>query len=60
MIAGVLYGIWPSTLWETRLLGLGILGLMLGLEYALNRRAAQEQSRQLDSILTAAGEPDYS
>ena len=60
MIAGVLYGIWPSTLWETRLLGLFILGLMLGLEYALNRRAARDQSRQLDSILTAAGGPNYS
>jgi len=60
MIAGVLYGVWPSRLRETRLLGLCILGLMLGLECALNRRAAKEQSRELDSILAVAGEPHYS
>lgn len=51
MIAGVLYGIWSSTLWETRLLGLFILGLMLGLEYFLNRVTAREQSRELDGLL---------
>ena len=60
MIVGVLYGIWPSTLWETRLLGLFILGLMLGLEYALNRQAAREQSAELDAILSQSRRPDYS
>ena len=60
IIAGVLYGIWPSRLWETRLLGLCILGLMLGLENPRNRRAAREQFVPLDSILAAASEPDYS
>jgi hypothetical protein len=60
MIAGVLYGIWPSALWETRMLGLFILGLMLGLEHVLNRRAAREQSRQLDAILSVTRESNYS
>jgi hypothetical protein len=54
MIAGVLYGIWSSMLWETRLLGVFILGLMLGLEYFLNRVTAREQSRELDRLLEPA------
>ena len=60
MIVGVFYGIWSSTLWETRLLGLFILGLMLGLESALNRQAAREQSMQLDTILSSTRGSDYS
>lgn len=47
MIAGVFYGISGSALWETRLLGIVILGLMLGLEFVLNRWAAREQAREI-------------
>ena len=54
MIAGVLYGIWSTALWETRLLGLFILGLMLGLENALNRQAAR------DAILSVARNSNHS
>lgn len=51
MIVGVLYGIWSSALLETRLLGLFVLALMLGLEYGLNLQAARRQSRELDFIM---------
>jgi len=47
MIVGVSYGIWSSKFWETRLLGLFVLSLMLGLEFALNRLAANQQSREI-------------
>lgn len=51
MIAGVLYGISASVLWETRLLGLFILGLMLSLEFALNLRAGREQAREINTLV---------
>jgi hypothetical protein len=51
MIAGVLYGISRSTLWETRLLGLFILALMLSLEFVLNVLATRQQLRELNSLL---------
>lgn len=47
MIAGVLYGIWPSRLLETKLLGLFVLAAMLSLETLLNRMAAKQQLRDL-------------
>jgi SAM-dependent methyltransferase len=47
MIAGVAYKIWHSVLWDTRVLGLFVLALMLGLEFVLNRQAAHRQSREL-------------
>jgi hypothetical protein len=50
MMVGVFTGIWSSALWETRLLGSVVLALKLGLEYLLNRRAAREQSRELDHL----------
>jgi len=54
LIVGVLYGIWPRALVETRLLGLFVLALMLALEYSLNLYAARRQSRELDSLSQAA------
>ena len=51
MIAGVLYGISKSTLWETRVLGLFILTLMLSLELVLNFLAARQQARELNALL---------
>ena len=50
MATGVLYGISASPLWETRTLGVLILALMLGLECALNLRAAREQRREIDGL----------
>jgi hypothetical protein len=44
MIVGVLNGLSGSRLWETRVLGLFILAMMLSLEFALNRRSARTQS----------------
>jgi ABC-type uncharacterized transport system permease subunit len=51
MVAGVLYGIWRSQLVETRLLGLFILGLMLSLEYFLNRAAAARQQKEIREVV---------
>jgi hypothetical protein len=51
MIAGVLYGISKSALWETRLLGLFILTLMLSLEFVLNILATRHQVRELNALL---------
>jgi hypothetical protein len=51
MIAGVLYGILPSRLLETRLLGMFVLLLMLSLEYALNRRADRRQEREIRRLI---------
>ena len=50
MIIGVFYGIWSTALWETRLLGLFVLALMLGLEFVLNARAALAQAREIDGL----------
>jgi hypothetical protein len=47
MIAGVLYGISASKLFETRMLGAFVMVLMLFLEFALNRRAARAQAIQI-------------
>jgi len=51
MIAGVLYGVLGSQWMETRLLGLFILGLMLSLEFFLNRRAARTQEAQIRQLV---------
>ena len=51
MIAGVVYGVSASALWETRALGLFILALMLLLEIALNARAARKQSVELSTLV---------
>jgi hypothetical protein len=50
MIAGVLYGISASVFWETRLLGLFVLALMLVLEFGLNIQAAREQAREIRGL----------
>lgn len=50
MIAGVVYGIVGSRLWETRVLGLFILALMLLLEFALNWRAGREQEAEIRGL----------
>lgn len=47
MVAGVVYGIFRSSLIETWLLGLFILALMLSLEFVLNRLASRAQLRQI-------------
>jgi len=51
MIAGVLFGISASELPETRFLGVFILGLMLALEFALNRRAARAQAIEIHRLI---------
>ena len=51
MIAGVVYGIIGSRLWETRALGVFILALMLLLEFALNVRAGREQRVQIRGLV---------
>jgi len=51
MIAGVGYGIWGSRLWETRVLGLIILALMLSLEFALNRWMGRMQAKQIAKLI---------
>jgi hypothetical protein len=51
MIAGVLFGISASALPETRFLGVFILGWMLALEFALNRRAAPEQAIEIRRLV---------
>jgi hypothetical protein len=51
MIAGVVYGVAWSKLWETRLLGLFILALMLSLEFALNWRAARAQRIEIRELV---------
>jgi hypothetical protein len=51
MIAGVAYGIAGSRLWETRVLGIFILALMLLLEFALDLRAARAQRIQIRELV---------
>jgi len=51
MIAGVIYGIAPSPLLETRLLGLFVLVLMLSLEYFLNYFAANRQAVEIRQLV---------
>jgi len=51
MIAGVIYGIAPSDLLETRLLGLFVLMLMLSLEYFLNYFAAKRQAEEICQLI---------
>jgi cytochrome bd-type quinol oxidase subunit 2 len=51
MFAGVLFGIYNARLWETRLLGLIVLTLMLSVEAILNRQASRHQSRQISSLV---------
>ncbi|HEY1923894.1 MAG TPA: hypothetical protein VGG58_01495 [Candidatus Acidoferrum sp.] len=51
MIAGVVYGIIGSRLWETRVLGVFILALMLLLEFVLNVRAGREQRVQIRALV---------
>lgn len=55
MVAGVGFGIWRSQLVETRVLGLIILGLMLALEYFLDRWMARVQTRQIARLIPAKG-----
>jgi hypothetical protein len=51
MIGGVLFGISGSELPETRFIGVFILGLMLALEFALNRRAARVQTIEIRRLV---------
>lgn len=51
MIAGVVYGIAPSRLLETRLLGLFVLALMLSLEYFLNYFAEKRQAAEVRQLI---------
>jgi hypothetical protein len=51
MIAGAAYGIVGSRLWETRVLGLFILALMLLLEFALNWRAGRAQEAEIRELV---------
>lgn len=51
MIAGVLFGIWSSSLLATRLLGLLVLALMLSLDSFLNYLAARRQTRELAELV---------
>lgn len=51
MFVGVLFGIYAARLWETRLLGLFVLTLMLLIEAILNRLSALRQSRQISSLV---------
>ena len=51
MIAGVIYGIAPGHLLETRLLGLFVLALMLSLEYFLNYFAATRQAAEIRQLV---------
>jgi hypothetical protein len=50
MIVGVLCGIVPSRLIETRLLGLFVLTLMLSMEIFLNRSAGRRQAREIHQL----------
>jgi hypothetical protein len=51
MVAGMAYGIAGSRLWETRGLGLFILGLMLSMEFALNLHAARAQRIEIRELV---------
>jgi hypothetical protein len=51
MMAGVAFGILQSRLWETRVLGLIIITLMLSLEFALNRWVARIQARRIAKLV---------
>jgi hypothetical protein len=51
MIAGVLYGIWHAHRFETRLLGLFVLALMLSIESVLNHLAKRDQTRQIHDLV---------
>lgn len=51
MIAGVVYGIYTTALWGTRLLGIFILMLMLSLEFVLNLRAGRKQEREIRELV---------
>jgi len=51
MIAGVGFGISQSRLWETRVLGVIILALMLTLEFALNRWMGRIQRKQIAKLI---------
>ena len=52
MIVGVAYGVAPSRLVETKVLGAFVLLLMLSLEFVLNSRAARAQARQIARLFT--------
>ena len=51
MTAGVLFGIYSARLWETRLLGLIVLALMLAVELVLNRLCSRRQSLQIQTLV---------
>ena len=54
MVTGTIYGVGPSRLLTTKLLGGFVLALMLGLEWILNRMNDRIQEREL-SILVPLG-----
>ena len=51
MFAGVLFGIYSARLWETRLLGLIVLTLMLSIEAGLTRLVTLHPSHQFPSLI---------
>jgi hypothetical protein len=51
MAAGVLFGIYSAHLWETRLLGLIVLALILSVEIVLNRLSSRRQSLQIQTLV---------
>ena len=51
MIAGTLYGVWPSKLLATKLLGALVLAFMLGAEWLLNRIHDRIQQRELQELV---------
>jgi len=51
MFVGILFGIYSARFWETRLLGLTVLTLMLSIEAVLNRLASLRQSLEISSLV---------
>lgn len=54
MILGVAFGIWRAQLHGTIFLGLFVLGLMLSIEFVLNRYNSREQQVQISTISAQA------
>jgi hypothetical protein len=52
MIVGVVYGVAPSRLVETKLSAAFVLPLMLALEIVLNSLAARAQARQIGALVS--------
>lgn len=51
MTTGVFFGIYSAHLWETRILGLIVLALMLCFEIILNRLASRRQAAEICSLV---------